>query len=190
MFNYYKVEETGDLRYLYKLDDYEELPESNTDHLATVWDDMRLEVEQIVVDNNPQSANVFDKAQTLAQRKSDYDVIQLLLPRLWDVKNDEYIKALSDLGYKINPKRDYHMEIKRISKQSQLLLTKIKLLELEYNELTKVTGKKSTIYDEISSVERYINQIGSIDMHKMTMRSWLTLKHRINNEATKKSIKK
>ena len=109
MFNYYKVDETGDLRYLLKLSDYDELPDVNVDHLADIWDNMRFEVEQVAIDKNKTSDYIFKLQKKILENKNDFDCIQLLLPRLWEVKNEEYIKALSDLGYRINPKRDYHI---------------------------------------------------------------------------------
>lgn len=186
MYNYYKVEETGDLRYLYKLDDYDDLPELETEHLKEVWESMQMEAQQIAVDNNPRLRNIFELQAKIVRKKADFDLIQILLPRLWDSKNDEFVQALSDLGYRINPKRDYHMEIKRISKQSQNLKTKIKQWEDEYNELTKSDGKTVSIHTEINNIERYLNSIGSIDIRKTTMIKWLTLKHQVNIESIKK----
>ncbi len=184
MHNYYAVVESGDLRHLLILGKHDELPDVDCDFLADTWNGISEEVKQFAIDRSMSCANLFNLEKKIKIAKSDYDTIQVLLYRMWTLKDESYITALSELGYKINPKRDYHQELKRIEKQSKMLLSKIQLWESD--PMLQQGDNTNTIYNEISHIERHINQIGSIDMRKFTMIQWLTLKYDINAEILKK----
>ncbi|MFZ7121792.1 MAG: hypothetical protein ACOWWH_12700 [Eubacteriaceae bacterium] len=186
MYNYYKANETGDLRYLIKLSDYEELPGVDTTFIEPFYNDMVMQVSQITIDNDRKSRILFDTEKQLAEKSADYDIIQLIIQQLYYDENnkEEFIKELANLGYRINEKRDFHQELIRIIKQSKRLLTDIEGLKSKIELLTKSSGKKQTIWDEVDGISTYIKQ--DIDIHKTTMKAWLTKKFRVMSEVSKK----
>lgn len=183
MFNYYKTEETKDLRYLLKIEDYEELPEVEVDYLNEVWNDLVLEVQDITIKLNRKSEDIFNKASLIDQKTSDYTLIQNLIKFLWHVKEDRHIKTLEELGYKINTKRDWHQELIRIQKRSQILLPKIEELKDELKSISNVSGN-SNIYSEVEAIESHLNR--DIDMHKTVMSKWLSMKFKVLKQVNKK----
>jgi hypothetical protein len=175
MFNYYKIIETDDLRYLLKLDDYEDLPDISTDHLDDVWEGLKLDVQEENVRLHRKSEIISDKAQQIRIKTADYTLIQQLIGFLWHVKNEEHRETLEKLGYKIDDKRDWHQELNRIKKRSQIKLTEIGILNADLDDLTKVSdGSKSTIYDEKRSIEKVLDT--KINIKKTVMSEWLVMK--------------
>lgn len=185
VFNYYKCEETGDLRYLLKLEDYDVLPDVNVDGLDVIWDELKNEVQQIGIDKSKRNQNVFDKQKKIHVASNDYRIVQQILYVLHYKKDDEFINILSDkYNYRINPNKDYHEELKRISKRSKIMLTQAKIWEHELSEMTKEPDNKITVWEEIESIGTH--EKNDIDIYKMTMRIYLTKKYRILNTPVKK----
>ncbi|MCP4987236.1 MAG: hypothetical protein GY928_14655 [Colwellia sp.] len=186
VWNYYKVEETGDFRYLLKLDDYDTLPDFKCDELESVYSDLKLEVAQVAIDKDRKSEIVFDKQRKCQELKNQYDIIQLIINCLLLDKDDKYIKLLSDYGYKINESKDYYEELERITKASGSIITKIGRLEYDINDLTKVGAKssnKTTIWDELESIGSYLKE--DIDPFKMSMTMYLIKKYKVLNSTRK-----
>lgn len=184
MFNYYKASETKDYRYLLKLKDYEDLPEYNED-LQPYFESLRDDVTEFTVKNNNRSNVVFDQVKRRDILISDYQLIQSLISYLWYNKDDEKIKMLAECGYKINTKRDYHQELKRIQKRSQILTGRIKYMSDEIEALT--SGKTSDMYTEKENVSNYRGR--DVDIHKTSMMEWLTMKNKVQNEIAQKKLK-
>jgi len=191
MFNYYKVEELGDLRYLLKLGDYEDLPETNTDHLVELWNDLQLDVQEENIRLHRKSQIIADKAQQIRVKTGTYKLIQDLISFLWMVDDPEHRATLETLGYKINDKKDYHEELNRIKKRSQIKITEIGILQDELKHLTEVTGggSKHNLASEIEFVEAVLYEgRASIDMNTLQMNRWLIKKFKAikANESRKK----
>lgn len=186
VFNYYKCEETGDLRYLLKLDDYDVLPDIDVTGLDAIWDDLTSEVQQIGIDKSRRNENIFYKQKKIAIESNNYRIIQQILYVLSYKKDEEMIEILKDeFNHVINPNKDYHEEIERIRKISKRMLTNVSYWELELGHLTKSPDKKISVWDEIESIGTH--EKNDIDIHKMTMRIYLTKKYRILNTPIKKS---
>jgi hypothetical protein len=202
MFNYYKAEE--DLRYLLKLDDYEYLPEIDTEYLEEVYDNMCFEVQDIAIKANRKAQLIYEKHKDIVYLNNDFILIQQIIPFLSQLetainisKGEEFekfkalksenIKTLESFGFKIKPKADYFQELARIQKQSKQMQTRVKLKELDLKSLTGDGDDKIDIYSEVASVERYLNQ--EINMHTMVMRKWLTKKYKVYNETQEKALK-
>jgi len=183
VWNYYKAEETGDLRYLLKLDDYECLPEYNTDELEDVWDDLRTQANQMAIDKDKESEFRFNKVKLIAEQSNDYEIIQLTIVLLALDKDEKYINQLVKYGYRIDEKKDYYKELERIKKQSQIRRTKISVLENDLKILNKSSNSKLTAWDEIEAVGSYLKQ--DIDVHKMNMSMYLIKKYRAKSETAK-----
>ena len=113
-------------------------------------------------------------------------------------KDNENIKKLADLGYRIDHKKDYLKELTKIKTKSQSLITLIKIEENKLNnklgiDLRKkdnqepVKEVKKDVYDEVESIARHRNM--PIDIHTMSMREYLTIRHKIIKEIQSKKDK-
>lgn len=205
MYNYYAAEEKEDLRYLFKLDDYEDMPEVETEYLNSAFDDMRFEVQDIAIKYNRKAEIIDDKQKEIINLNNKFVWIQQTIPFLSHLeavinsaKGEEFeqfkamksdkIKTLEEYGFKIRLKADYFQELKRIQKQSYQLQTKVNIKTSDLKVLTGDGGdKKNDIYSEVESVGRYLNQ--EINMHTTTMRMWLTKKYKVHNETQRKALK-
>lgn len=187
MFNFYKVEETGDLRYLLKLDDYEQLPEVDTKPLKLIWEQMGYEYKDISTRESRKSEILDDLQREILLLEERYNLIQLCISSLAVEKDDEVVMVLADLKYKINPKRDYSLELNRIKRLSKQLLTSANLKRSELEDMSKATGKKSSIYATIEAVERH-RKI-TIDEKTTPMAKWLVMMYKVIEETSKKAVK-
>lgn len=180
VWNFYKAEETGDYRYLLKLDDYEVLPKySNMLELTKVFEGLKMEALQISIDKDRKSNNIFRKQKQVQELENDYNIIQLIIDILSLDKDEKYIKYIADNGYRIDIKKDYYKELKRISKSSKSMLNKINILNNDIKELTKTSQVTTTAWDEIESIGAYLKE--DIDIHKMSMTMYLIKKYKVLN---------
>lgn len=173
----------GDLRYLLKLDDYEVLPDIDTGYLQPVFDDLQDQVRQIGLDKDRKTQVIFDMSKKIETTNVDYLIIQQMLYVLSYSDNKEVEDELSKYGYTIDPNKDRAKELKRISKRSKLLLSRISIWKQELQDITKAPDSKLTIWDEIESISKH-DKI-DIDIYKMSMHIYLIKKHRILRETAK-----
>ncbi len=178
VWNYYKVEETGDFRYLLKLKDYESLPEYDTSGLELIYNDLKTEVDQIAINKNRKSQVVFEKRKKYHELQNNYNIIQLTIDILYLDKDVKYIKLLSDYGFKINKNNGYYKELGRIRKSSGILITRIGILGEEIERMTNVAStNNATAWDEIESVGAYLKE--PINVHELDMTMYLIKKYKV-----------
>jgi len=192
LFCYNKVDTTGDLRYLFKLEDYEELPDIDTAYLSSVWDDMKLEKQELELKLSRRNKNLFTDQVYIFNMQKKLMRIHALVALLGleeYYKNEHYINELSKEGYRLNPNKNYFDELVRVKKQSMNIQTKIAIKHSEMMSKlgTNKDNEEVSIYKTIESIEDYTKK--DIDIHKITMRKWIEKLHKVNEEVTRKSMK-
>lgn len=186
MYNYYKVADTGELRYLLKNIDIDDLPDYKG-NLNSLWEDISCQVADINIESNRSNQNVFDIRKKIAELELDYVRVKTILLGLRANKDDELLKELESLGYKFNDNKDYGKEWIRINKRSELLKTKIAIKKDELSSLTSKSNKKTNIESVVDDVERYLNK--SIDMHKTSTKKWFIMLNKVIIDSNKKAAK-
>jgi len=177
MFNYYKIVDTGDLRYLLRLDNYEHLPNVDVASLLPVWNELQFDIMDLHTELHPKNQIIFDKLFR----------IQSCLFLLSLDNNEKTTKELVELGYKINKDRDFSSELDRIKRVSRGIITKYSIMEGELSELTK-TGKKVDIVAVKQSIEEYYNMSTPIDMHTYSMKEWIHKQYGAINKTAKQNM--
>lgn len=187
MFNYYKIIDTGDLRYLLRLDNYEHLPDVDVSELSGVWVELQYTITDLHNELSRKNQIIFDKQKQIAMLQYKLFRIQSLLLLLRLDKNEDSISELAELGYSINPKQDFSKELERIGRVSRGINTKFSIIQGELNDLTK-QGKKVDIVAVKQSIEEYYNMSTPIDMHAYTMKEWLHKQYGAINKTAKKQL--
>ena len=187
MFNYYKIIDTGDLRYLLRLDNYEHLPDVDVSELSGVWVELQYTITDLHNELSRKNQIIFDKQKQIAMLQYKLFRIQSLLLLLRLDKNEDSISELAELGYSINPKQDFSKELDRIGRVSRGINTKFSIIQGELNDLTK-QGKKVDIVAVKQSIEEYYNMSTPIDMHAYTMKECLHKQYGAINKTAKKQL--
>jgi len=188
MFNYDRIQATGDLRYLYKLKDFESLPDVNIDGLQEHWDNIQFEVKDINEKLNRKQAIIYDKAKKADEKHYKLVWIQQTLHYLARVKDPEIIKMLAKEGYKIDEKKDYNNELDRIFKRSRGLITMRDLIIVELDSLTH-NGKAVDIIETKQAIEEFYNMSVPIDMYTFSQKEWLFKLHKTIEKTNKQALK-
>jgi hypothetical protein len=189
--NYYKIADSDvkDYRWLLKLKDYSELPDIDCKYLKEVYDNIEHEVKDYGIKLNRSQKIEFDKYCAIDKLELQLQRIQVLLLALSYEYSEDNVKLLAELGYTINPNKDYQSELKRIYKRSKNIETRIGVKE---NELKKPTpNQKQTDIDElIDGIERYRNMApGSIDPHVLPLKRWLIIYYKASQEIEQNMLK-
>jgi hypothetical protein len=187
MFNYYKIVDTGDLRYLLRLDNYEHLPNVDVSELSELWVEIQYEITDLHNELSRKNQIIFDKQKQIAMLQYRLFRIQSCLLLLRLDKNEDTINELTELGYKINTDQDFGKELDRIERVSRGIVTKYSVIQGELNDLTK-TGKKVDIVAVKQSIEEYYNMPMPIDMHAYSMKEWLHKQYGAINKTAKQNM--
>lgn len=187
MYNYYKTLDTGDLRYLLKGIDIDELPDYKGD-LNELWEEINYQVSDVNFESNPNSKNIFDKRRRLTELELEYFMIKTILLGLRAGKDEELLKELAQLGYKIDPNKDYVKEWDRVNKKSENKKVRIDITKSELSALVPKGGKKNNIESVVDDVERFRND-KQIDMHKTSTKKWFVMLNKVIMESSKQASK-
>jgi len=186
MWNYYKTQETEDLRYLLKLDDYESLPDVDESIFNEIWQEITYQVIDFNNETDRRSKRIFDKRKEIAMLNAKHKTIKMLLSALAHGPNESLMKDLADLGYRFVKNRPFELEWTRINKQSDGLLTQLKIKEADYNDMIP-KGNNVVIESVIDSISDYKNR--DINPHDITIKTWLVMCNKVNLEISKKQMK-
>jgi len=191
MLNYYKIADSDvkDYRWLLKLEDYSDLPDVDTEYLKDVFEDIENEVSDLGIKLNRSQSNEFDKYCAIDKLELQLQRVQVLLLSLSYEYNEDNVKLLYDLGYRINPKNDYQSELKRIYKTSRIIETRI---GIKASELRKPNSnqKKTDIDELIDGIERYRGMNpGSINPSTLPLKRWLIMYYKASQEIEQNQLK-
>lgn len=186
-FNYYEIKATGDLRYLLKLEDYEDLPDDvDVEFLKPVMDEIYIQASEIGLKYNRKLQVRHDLNKSIHVLKSELELIHNGLQILAFGRDDDVEKELLKYGYKIDDKKPYEDELIRIQKRSMHLLTKIKQKEYDLKDITP-EDDDSDIQESVQAVSDYKGR--DIDLKKITVKEWLIMEYGVVNSANKKALK-
>ena len=167
LFNFFKVIETNDYRYLLKLNDYEVLPKTNHD-LKLVWLDIQTQYSK-ADDSNYQIIN-FTQSKGLQQMQINYLV-------LWNLYNLMIVAPDKKDTLKLKKLAGYeNLTFKDIEKKLKSLRNKIELKKKDYEQKETKQVDFYLILDQISDIKQR-----TIDPFKTTVRQYIAIRKNIKN---------
>ena len=167
LFNFFKVIETSDYRYLLKLKDYEILPKTKHD-LKLVWLDIQTQYSK-ADDSNYQIIN-FTQSKSMQKLQIDFLMIWNLYNLMVvapDKKETLKLKKLAGLE---------NESLKGIEKKLKGLRNKI---EIKKKDLEKEESKPIDYCEIIDQIEDIKGR--SIDPFKTTVRQYIAIRKNIKN---------
>lgn len=181
LWNYIRVVETDDLRYLAILDYYDDLPQIEVDR--SIWDGIMLDYFDSL--NNQKSRNYIKKYVSLIVARKE---ILLLTDSLFVLryKNDKEIIAIVEkILKKYNPtyKYDiakYYNSLIHAENQLKGLIKKYELNSQSIDKNNNVTNKKVDLYKVIDAVQRYNKII--INPKDITVRQFVSMVQTMNEQ--------
>lgn len=169
--NFYTIVETGDLRYLLKGIDYENLPTINID-LSKVWETIWNQF--IEVSNDQDYKLYFTTLKRYSILNNRYEMLRSEVFTLYFRYSKEYSDDLLAEGIEINMEsREMYLEsLDKAANRIKSQETKIKLLEMELEARTK-NAVKSEYLDIVNQVEQ--SRGIPIDIDKMSIKQFVLL---------------
>ena len=178
VYQFKMVHISKDLRYLYKLKDYEELPEA-TEELQQAWTDIYNEWSKIVGGNKADLAFLKQKQQFARKYNFDYEIT--LYRMLGKLPIPELVEQFNELGYNVQIK-DYEASMK--GAYGKLMKKKA---QIEMQEKKPIEG--SIDFDSlITTLEK--EQGYGFDEYKMTVRKLATIYKQVKDGEGRKDKKK
>src|SRR6056297_3173200 len=167
LFNFFKILETNDLRYLLKLKDYETLPNIHFE-LNKEWNDIQSQYEQ--ADNSNNSIITFTQSKSLQKLHNEYLV-------LWNLNNllliaPEHEKTKEMLNY-------VGIKSNKVEKKLKVLRNKIEIKNKDFEKPHKKIDFMKII-DEIEDIKGR-----EIDIYKTTVRKYIAIKQNIHGRQNK-----
>ena len=167
LFNFFKVIETGDYRYLLKLKDYEILPKTKHD-LKLVWLDIQTQYSK-ADDSNYQIIN-FTQSKSMQKLQIDFLMI-------WNLYNLMVVAPDNKETLKLKKLAGLENEsLKGIEKKLKGLRNKI---EIKKKDLEKEESKPIDYCEIIDQIEDIKGR--SIDPFKTTVRQYIAIRKNIKN---------
>lgn len=172
LFNFFKVHETEDLRFLIRLDNYESLPENvNLEELQNIWQNISNEYSE--AENSNSTIIQFTTAKSVHKLELEYLMLYNLheLMRA-DLKGETAKKRLEYAGLK-------GKDIKWITKRLKILSNQIRIKRKDIQEKNNNNEKIDfyRIVDEISDIKGR-----EIDIFKTTVRQYIAIKKNIKQK--------
>jgi len=167
LFNFFKVIETGDYRYLLKLKDYEILPKTKHD-LKLVWLDIQTQYSK-ADDSNYQIIN-FTQSKSMQKLQIDFLMI-------WNLYNLMVVAPDNKETLKLKKLAGLENEsLKGIEKKLKGLRNKI---EIKKKDLEKEESKPIDYCEIIDQIEDIKGR--AIDPFKTTVRQYIAIRKNIKN---------
>lgn len=175
LWQFKKVVETGNVKFLLKLNDYDELPDCDTEELSDVWYKIYAEFSEIVGGNRADLWLV--KHKRLVLMKLNYEIGCTILRVVQICPVAETLEAAKEHGYFIdldNLKKTFEKAYTKLMR----LKNKISVIEKESKQDTEETEKED--FDGlITTLEKY--QGYQFDEHKMMVRKFANIYKNFKN---------
>lgn len=181
--NYLQYQQTGDVRYILKGIDYENMPElfkTQINRLSLICAELSIQCAQFEIDNNRRNKNIFELSKKIEIRTAEYNNVRNICKYLEIAGSDPYFEdILKAAGHRVNAD-NIKESIKRILASNENLLPKINQDKRELESLTKQTeeSKTSDIEQTVIALEKHNKK--DIDLKKISIKKYLTLKHDLN----------
>ena len=191
--NYLQFDSTDDIRFLLKGLDYENMPELfevQRLRLEIVGDSLRFAAAQFELENNRRNQIVFDLKKRISLMEAEYDEVLNICNYMKVAGYDpEFDATLQLYKYQIFPERDLKAQLTRIEASNENRKIKINEQLAEYAAMTKQSGKEPNSLESVQIMIERNNKL-EIDLKKITMKKWLTLKQQYIKEIETANNKK
>lgn len=175
LFNFFMIHESNDLRYLLKLEDYEILPEYNTEQLQSVWENIIIEFQEADDNNN----GIVQYLEIRKLHKLELEYLMLFNLRglmIADLKGDSIKSMLKYAGFE-------GRNLKWIDKQIKIISNQIRI---KRKNLPKQEENKHfdfyRIIDEIEDIKGR-----NLDIKTVTVRQYIAIKKNIKAKVKAKN---
>jgi hypothetical protein len=173
---FFKVLETGDLRYILVLDDYTQLPIYNQSKLQVYWDKITQEYDQLTGEGN-----FSEKLLYLKDDAREINVLNGLKAAysLWDLDTEKAIEAFRYFGIKV---KDSSLDSKLYARSRIMAMSaNIKIQHLK-REKHKSNGHFNYL-KSLVDIENCLNR--NLDDDKLTVSKWVYLIKSVNEKNEK-----
>jgi hypothetical protein len=179
IWNFKKIESTGDFRYLIKDIDYEKLPDVKIDEI--IWDRI---IDEYSMASNPDMVSDFKNSFiSLVAKKREYLFIFGSIKLLCIEKKPDLIEKIRELGYRFDDSTDekYYNSIVDLSRQLIGLEKIINQKSNQHNDkFLKERQQSESIEDILARFTVYYHTI--FDAKKITVREYLSYLKKYNKE--------
>ena len=175
---FYKVLETGDYRYLLKLDDYDELPECSL-NLDEVWESIVKEYLDYSKGKNKRVETAFIMECEVVRLKAKFLWLNTKLGLIGvDVDNrEEHIREFNeefDEKLEYTDTDDLKRKLQAFSKRTGLIKTEWKILEKKLERVVEKDNDKEFKFEDIvDNIETYKKFY--LDIWKISVTRWLAI---------------
>jgi len=169
LWQFKKVIETKEVRYLLILSDYDELPVCDTDELADAWYNIYTGFSEIVGGNRADLWLV--KRRRLVSMKLNFDLGSVILRAVQLYPCEETIEAAKEFGYDINLD-DLKPTFEKAYTKLMRLNHQIKTIENDSKQDTEETERED-LDGLIAALERH--QGYQFDEHAMTVKKFANI---------------
>lgn len=186
IFYFNEVQETGDIRYLLKLKDYEELPEKYDKRaLKEAWQEINFEYAELGLEDSENRLR-FSIDKQIKRLEFEFEHIQMCLDFLQHGWDDEIVKLIKGYPsfsskYKLIKQKPLFPQLERIQKQSKNYISRINMKKAEFKALNpdNKNTKKQTLAEIAAILSKHVGY--HLDTKKITVIEWQGI---INNYTT------
>jgi hypothetical protein len=192
LFNFIKINETDDLRYLIILDYYDILPDISVED--DIWQDILLQVSELNVGDI--AKNYIASLKYLLLRRSQLNIITDCIFILnYEVRSDiiEIIEKnirvyKPDFCFKMSNKIEYYDSLRACNKQVEAAAALINMKTSEFNSKYKAKGSsKINYYNILTNMQQYFNR--TIDPKSISTRMFFSMLTYMNSEIKKQKVR-
>ena len=175
LWQFKKVVENGNVKFLLKLSNYDELPDCDTDELSDAWYQIYAEFSEIVGGNRADLWLVKHKRLVLMKLNHEIGCTILRAVQICPVK--ETVQAAAEFGYNIDL-GDLKKTFEKAYTKLMRLKNKISVIDNESKQEKEETEKED--FDGlITTLEKF--QGYQFDEHKMTVRKFANIYKNFKN---------
>ena len=195
IWNFNKVQETNDLRYLYILKDYSDLPTSNNEDLASIFESLISELPKADLSLQYSYFKAvkarFDYIANI-HNENTQSFIQRCENTFFDYMNelDSTKKIITYDGKKYDKAKDLHTYLKTIIKDFKVLvISRVDIFDYRTLE-SKAEKKNSNFWSEVFNIQKITGF--KVDVHKTSVNEFYNLRDFAEKEikAQRKANKK
>lgn len=169
LWQFKKVIETKNVKYLLILDDYDHLPVCDTDELSTAWYNIYTEFSEIVGGNRADLWLI--KRKRLVGMKLDFDLGAVVLRTVQLYPCPETIEAAKEFGYDIDLE-NLHQTFEKAYTKLMRLNHKIKVIENDSKQ-DEQNAEREDLDGLIATLEKF--QGYQFDEHMMSVRKFANI---------------
>ncbi len=186
VWNFYQVIETQDTRYLFKLSDYEVLPETEY-RPNDVWAEICEQYFKECVGTKYFQYRTF--RTKILELRNKFLILSNAVYALSLVKDEKLIEVIRGLGYRFDDSSEDNYANSLISLSSQLkgLKKAIEIKEKEYEVQFTNKDKQGDLYDIVGALEQW--KQFKIDVFSLTVKQFINYQKKYSEEVNRMKAK-